>query len=247
MMNPTRLTCVSAICRLLVLVCAALALLALPASNVAAHSEDKDCTDFSTQRAAQDHQDTHTGDPDGLNDADGATCPQLPCPCGATPLPPPAPMPLRAPSAAPVAPLTTTAHVSRVVDGDTLKVRLPAGQIADVGLIGVDSPDPGKSGSSGECGAPQATAQMKRLVLRNASGRSVTLHSDPMQSRAARSDRLRVYVSARGLDLGRTMIASGSAKVNAFESDFVRMVSYRKAQAAAKAAKRGTWRTCGGS
>ena len=245
-MNATRLTYISRLCRLLVLACSVSALMAVLATHAPAHSQDKDCADFATQRTAQDHQDTHVGDPDRLNDEDGVTCPELPCPCGATPLPPAAPIPLRPPSAAPLAPLTTPARVSRVVDGDTLKVRLPAGQMATVEQIGVDSPERGKPGSRGECGALQAIAQMKRLVLlRNRSGPSVTLQTDPMQRREDQSDRLRVYVSARGVDLGRTMLASGSAKVDVFGSDFVRLAAYRKAQASAKAAKRGIWRRCG--
>ena len=247
MMNTNRLTDISPMCRPLVLACSVIALMALPASNAPAHSQDKDCADFPTQRAAQDHQDTHVGDPDHLNDEHGVTCPELPCPCGATPLPPAAPSPVRPPSAAPLAPLPTTAQVSRVVDGDTLKVRLPAGEMANVGLIGVDSPEPGKPGSRGDCGALQATAQMKRLVLRNASDRSVTLQSDPRQVREDPPDRLLVYVSARGVDLGRTMIALGAATVAVFDSDFARRATYRKAQASAKAAKRGIWRHCGGS
>lgn len=245
-MNANRRTYISPMCRRLVLACSVIGLMALAASNAAAHSQDKDCADFPTQRAAQDHQDSHVGDPDGLNDENGVTCPELPCPCGATPLPPAAPIPVRPPLAAPVAPLTITAQVSRVIDGDTLRVRLPAGQMANVGLIGVDSPERGKPGSRGECGAAEATAQMKRLIVRNARGRSVTLQTDPMKARDDQSARLLVYVSARGVDLGRTMIASGAATVDVFESDFVRLVDYRKAQASAKAAKRGLWRSCGG-
>lgn len=234
-----------AVRRALLLVSVAVALMPMPASDATAHSQDKDCADFPTQRTAQDHQDTHVGDPDRLNDANGVTCPELPCPCGATPLPPAPPIGDRPPSAAPVAPLTTPARVSRVVDGDTLRVRLPAGQMATVGLIGVDSPKRGTPGSRGGCGAPEATAQMKRLVLRNGSGQRVTLQTDPTQARAGQSERLLVYVSARGVDLGRMMIASGLAKVDVFESHFERRATYRKAQASAKAAKRGLWRRCG--
>ncbi len=61
--------------RALLLICAASALLALPASNGAAHTQDKDCSDFPTQRTAQDHRDTHASDPDDLDpDDDGTAC-----------------------------------------------------------------------------------------------------------------------------------------------------------------------------
>jgi len=132
-----------------------------------------------------------------------------------------------------------------VVDGDTLKVRLAAGAMVKVRLIGVDSPERGGRGTRGECGGLDATAQMKRLALRDGAGQIVTLQTDPTHDRQARSDRLLAYVDARGVDLGRAMIASGLAKVHASGSDFARLTTYRDAQAAAKAAKRGVWRRCG--
>ena len=50
--------------RLLALTVLALAASASPAS--ATHSGDLDCTDFSSQAAAQYHMNAHPGDPDGL-------------------------------------------------------------------------------------------------------------------------------------------------------------------------------------
>jgi len=143
--------------------------------------------------------------------------------------------------------LTTKARVTGVVDGDTLKVRLRAGATVNVGLIGVDSPEIGGSGKRAECGGLDATARMRRLAIRNGTGRIVTLRTDPSRDRQARSDRLPAYVDAHGVDVGRTMIASGLAKVHASGSDFARLTTYRDAQASAKAAKRGMWRGCGGT
>ncbi len=233
--------------RLLLLAGAVIVLMGLLASNAATHTRDLDCSDFAFQTAAQDHRDVHLGDPDRLDDDDdGTTCEELPCPCGATPLPPVTPIPARSPPATVPAPLTTTARVDDVIDGRTLKVRLPAGEIVDVALIGIDSPQTGRPGSRGECAALDATARMRKLAFGNATGPIVRLQTDPTQDRVDRSDRLLVYVSARGVDFGRTMIASGLAKVHGSERDFVRLTSYRKAQASAKAAKRGVWRRCGG-
>ena len=233
-----------AVRRVVLLVGVTATLMALPASDATAHSQDKDCADFSTQRAAQDHQDTHTGDPDRLNDANGVTCPQLPCPCGATPLPPAEPIPVRPPSAAPLAPLTTTARVSRVVDGDALTVRRSDGEMITVRLIGIGSPTTRAAGSRGECGAQDAIARMKRLAFRDGVGRIVELRTDPMRDREGELDALLAYVGVGGVDFGRTMIASGWAKVQPSQVNFLRISAYRKAQASAKAAKRGLWRRC---
>lgn len=76
---------------------------------------------------------------------------------------------------------------------------------------------------------------------------NVRLTTDPTQDRADRYDRPLVYVAAGGVDFGRTMIASGWAKVYATSREFTRGPAYRRAQASAKAAKRGAWRTCGGN
>lgn len=245
-MNTQALTSISPICRRLLLVCVVGALMSLPVSDAPAHSIDLDCSDFGSQAAAQEHRDHHAGDPDRLDDdEDGTACEELPCPCGVTVLPPATAIATRPQGALP-APLTMKARVTGVIDGNALKVRLPAGQIVYVGLIGIDSAERGEPGPRGQCGAPDAAARMKRLAMRNGVGRIVTLQTDPTQHRVDPPDRLPVYVSVRGVDFGRTMIAAGMAKVHVVERDFARLTTYREAQASAKAAKRGVWRGCGG-
>jgi endonuclease YncB( thermonuclease family) len=229
--------------RWLVLVCAVCASMALLATDGVAHSVDLNCEDFATQRAAQDHRNTHASDPDRLDDANGQTCPGLPCPCGATVLPPPAPIPVRsAPTAPRPEPVTRRARVISVVDGGTLKVRLPAGNAVDVRLIGIDRPKPRGLRTPAQCGAADATARMRRLAFRDGVGRRVRLTSDPTQAREDRFDR--AYVDARGIDFGRALIASGWAKVDTSDWDFLRLSAYRAAQQAARAVRRGAWGRC---
>ena len=158
--------------------------------------------------------------------------------------PPPAPAAPSVPSAA--AAQTVGARVVRVVDGDTLKVRLSTGAIVSVRLIGIDTPETHQRGTPVECGGPQATARMKKLALRSGSGRTVDLTSDPTRDRVDRFGRRLAYVSARGVDFGRTMVASGWAKTYVYRRAFQRVAAYRRAQASAKAAYRGVWRACGG-
>ncbi len=167
---------------------AALALLMAVASPAAAnHAADVDCPDFATQAAAQRHLLAHPGDPDGLDgDHDGVACESLPCPCagkGAA-APPPAPATPPPPPAAPTPSAPSAAgRVVRVVDGDTLEVRLATGQTVKVRLIGIDTPETVKPATPVECGGRSATARMKRLALRKGVGRRVTLTSDPTQVR----------------------------------------------------------------
>lgn len=233
--------------RLLLSICAAGALAGLPSSAAASHAGDLDCSDFGTMAAAQAHLAAHPGDPDGLDgNSDGAACESLPCPCPGVAGPAPAPPLPPAVTPAAVA-QTSKAHVVRVIDGDTLKVRLASGPTATVRLIGIDTPETRKRGTPVQCGGLDATARMKKLALRKGAGRMVTLKTDPTQDVLDRYDRLLAYVSAAGVDFGRTMISSGWAKVYVFEQDFLRVKGYRAAQASGKAARRGVWRKCGGN
>ena len=240
------LTSISLICRLLVLVLVVSALIGLSASDAPAHSVDLDCSDFGSQAEAQDHRDRHAGDPDRLDDdEDGTACEELPCPCGFIVLPPAPPEPARpAPGPLP-SPVTTKARVVRVIDASTLKVRLVDGEMINVRLIGVDSPTTRRAGSRGACGAQDATARMKRLAFRDGVGRIVELRTDPMRDRDGDLNRLLAYVGVGGVDFGRTMITGGWARVHPAKANFLRVRTYRKAEASAKAAKRGLWRRCG--
>lgn len=241
------LTSISRLWRLLVLGVAVNALLGLPASDAAAHSVDLDCSDFGSQAEAQEHRDRHAGDPDRLDDdEDGTACEELPCPCGFLALPSAPPEPARSTAPGPLPwPLTTKARVTGVIDANTLKVRRSDGETINVRLVGVDGPTKRTAGSRGECGAQDATARMKRLAFSNGVGRVVELRTDPMREAEGESAALAAYVGAGGVDFGRTMITSGWAKVPPFTANFLRVNTYRKAQASAKAAKRGLWRTCG--
>lgn len=221
--------------RLVPLACAVSALFVLPTSATATHGVELDCSDFASQRAAQEHLNAHPGDPDGLDgDHDGFACESLP-----TAVP------------APSSPLsraqTTQARVVRVIDGDTLKVRLATGPAVTVRLIGIDTPETRKPGTPVQCGGLAATARMKKLAFRRGVGRTVTLKSDPSQDRVDLFGRLLAYVNGGGVDFGRTMISAGWAKTYVFRTEFLRVSAYRRAQASAKAAKRSVWRTCGGN
>ncbi|MEX2448449.1 MAG: thermonuclease family protein [Solirubrobacterales bacterium] len=67
-------------------------------------------------------------------------------------------------------PAEVVAEVTRVVDGDTIEARIE-GEVEDVRLIGVDTPETIKPGAPVECFGPQAS----RFAQRALEGRQVRL------------------------------------------------------------------------
>ncbi len=204
-----------------------------------AQAADKDCSDFNTQRQAQNFFLRHGGpqrDPHGLDgDNDGKACESLPCPCGASSgggggghhNPPPVESRSRG-------------VLKSVVDGDTVKVRT-GGKNKTVRLIGIDTPE---VYGGEECGGAQASASLKRMVH---SGNRITLVRDRTQDDKDRYGRLLRYVEKGGNDLGRRQIRQGWAKVYVYGGNpFNRVRPYRKARDEAKRKDRGVWDRCGG-
>ena len=89
-----------------------------------------------------------------------------------------------------------SAQVTRVIDGDTIVVRLPGGDSEDVRYIGIDTPETVKPGTPVQCFGPRAHEANERLV----DGRVVQLRFD-----AERRDiygRLLAYVFLPGAGPG---------------------------------------------
>lgn len=210
-----------------------------------AQASDRDCGDFASQRAAQlffldnggPRSDPHALDADG----DGIACESNACPClydtssgGDQPL-----APLVGGDGG--TQLKQAARVLRVVDGDTIEVRLASGGARDVRLVGIDTPE--VYGGT-ECGGPEASASLKRVLPR---GTRVTLVSDPSQDLQDRYGRLLRYVhkASTGRDVNRQQVYRGFARVYVYDHHpFNRTASYRVAATAARAAARGLWGMC---
>jgi len=128
-----------------------------------------------------------------------------------------------------------TASVTRIVDGDTLVARLGSGRSERVRLLGIDTPE------VGTCYAAQATATARSLAL----GKTVRLVGDATQAVRDRYSRLLAYVVLPGgVDLGRTLVARGAAKVYVYDRPFARVSGYRSAESAARTRGLGLWTTC---
>jgi endonuclease YncB( thermonuclease family) len=126
-----------------------------------------------------------------------------------------------------------TAVVTRVVDGDT--VELDNGKT--VRLIGIDTPE--VYGGT-ECGGAQASAYMERI----ATGRRVSVRTDPTQDTYDRYERLLAYLDAGGRDLGEAVLRAGWARVYVYDEPFRRLAAYRQAGSAARGGDRGIWGRC---
>lgn len=126
--------------------------------------------------------------------------------------------------------------VTRVVDGDTLDVRLASGTRERIRLIGIDTPE------TGACYAAKASARARQLAL----SKPVVLKGDATQDTRDRYGRLLAYVwLPGGKDLGYQLVAGGDAKVYVFRKPFQRLSAYRSAEASAKQGSIGQWSACG--
>ncbi len=216
-----------------------LALLATLLVTPAASAADQDCGDFATQKAAQTFYLNHSPrtDPHGLDgEGDGIVCESNPCPCSYDTQP--GTSTGGTDSGRTPTQLRQRARVVRVIDGDTVDVRVNRRE-QRVRLIGIDTPE---VYGGVECGGRKASASLKRLLPR---GTRVTLLSDTTQDRTDRYGRALRYVHKRGADVNKTQVRRGWARVYVYDNNpFRRTASYRKAQRSANSHNRGIWRAC---
>ncbi len=136
-------------------------------------------------------------------------------------------------------------RVVRVVDGDTLHVRI-GDREEIVRLLGIDTPELHRPGTPVECGARAAAREMRRL----AAGRRVTLVPDLTQDARDRYGRLLAYVDLDAPDredLGEAEVRRGWASVYVYGGRaFARVGRYRVAARQARAGRDGVQRTCAG-
>ena len=213
---------------------------------------DQDCSDFATQAAAQAFfLAAGPGDPHRLDaEGDGLACESNPCPCtgsapvplvaqttSPTPSPGPEPAPGGSGASGPVQ--RHTGNVVKVTDGDTLKVRVHGVGVRDVRILGIDTPE---VYGTRECGGPDASARMAVLAP---VGSRVVLVSDASQADRDRYGRWLRYVARSGRDVGRAQVRAGLATTYVYrDNPFARTREYRRVEARAERAGRGSWSRC---
>jgi micrococcal nuclease len=120
-------------------------------------------------------------------------------------------------------------HLVEVVDGDTLRVRLPGGEVEAVRLIGVNAPE------RGECLSQDAAAALRDLV----GGGELVLEADT--SDRDRYGRLLRYVYAGEVLVNEALVESGLALARRYEPDTAFAERLEAAQGRAVAADAGLW------
>lgn len=134
------------------------------------------------------------------------------------------------------------ATVARVVDGDTVEVRV-AGRTEAVRLIGIDTPETSDPRRPVECFGAEAAARTAELLP---AGTEVVLARD-VEARD-RYDRLLAYVYRRedGLFVNLSLVEEGFAVAATYPPNVAHRDELGAAGAAAREAGRGLWERCGG-
>jgi micrococcal nuclease len=137
----------------------------------------------------------------------------------------------------------TTAVVSYVVDGDTIRAETPAGEdLGRIRFLGINAPEIPHPGKAGECYGPEATRLLESELH---GGARVTLISDPSQDDRDAYGRLLRYVELDGRDVGLDQVQHGAAAARDSWDDVARYSDYLRAQGPAQAEHRGMWGECG--
>ena len=131
------------------------------------------------------------------------------------------------------------ARVTRVVDGDTVKVSL-GGRSETVRYIGMDTPETVKPHTPVQCFGERASAQNKQLVA----GREVTLRlgAEPRDH----FGRLLAYVYRRGdgLFVNAALVRGGFARTLTIAPNIEHAGELRRLQGTARAQRLGLWGAC---
>ena len=135
-----------------------------------------------------------------------------------------------------------TGRVTRVVDGDTVKVKLAnRARIRTVRYIGVDTPETVKPGEPVQCFGKQASSFNKRLV----EGRRVRLVIG--RERTDRYGRLLAYVFVSGRGnrfVNAELLRRGYARTLAIPPNTDRAGRFAVLERRARNGRRGLWAVC---
>jgi micrococcal nuclease len=137
--------------------------------------------------------------------------------------------------------LGSTGQLVRVIDGDTVRVRIGARTLT-VRYIGIDTPETVKPNEPVQCFGRHASAFNKRLV----GGRRVRLQYGP--ERHDRYGRLLAYVYVAGStrSVSAQLVAGGYGRVLAIAPNIAHLRPYLRLEERAKRRGLGLWAACHG-
>ena len=135
---------------------------------------------------------------------------------------------------------TGTGRVTKVIDGDTIRVRLGS-KIETVRLIGVNTPETVAPNKPVECFGPEASAHTKKLL-----GDDTIVRLERDATTRDRYGRLLAYVYrvSDGLFINLSLIAEGFGKAMPFDDTPMFHVQFADGELAARAAGLGLWGAC---
>ena len=136
-----------------------------------------------------------------------------------------------------------TVEVTCVVDGDTMEVRFPDGEVDTPRLLGVYTPETfGQNDPAEFEGIPGSTAgrdhlanwgdQATEFATDELDGQPVRIETDPQADRRGSYGRLLVYLYKDGTDFNRQLIDRGLART--YDSSFSKRSDYTDAEAKAR-------------
>lgn len=130
-----------------------------------------------------------------------------------------------------------TARVTRVVDGDTIKV-LINNKEETVRLIGIDTPETVDPRKPVQCFGKEASEKAKEIL----NGETITLESDSTQSNRDKYGRLLRYVFLNSLNFNKLMISEGFAHEYTYRSNpYKYQLEFIQAAKDARQNKKGLW------
>ncbi|MEO5679648.1 MAG: thermonuclease family protein [Acidimicrobiales bacterium] len=134
-----------------------------------------------------------------------------------------------------------TATVERVVDGDTVAVRLAGGRRERVRLLGIDTPESVKPHTPVQCFAKEASSRLASLLPRASSVRLVR----DVEERD-RYGRLLAYLYRQpdGLFVNLDMARGGYAQLLTYPPNVAHVEELQRAVREARDARRGLWGSC---
>jgi micrococcal nuclease len=127
--------------------------------------------------------------------------------------------------------------VDRVIDGDTVEVRI-GGRSDEVRYIGIDTPETVKPGTPVQCFGPRASAYNHRLV----EGRAVRLDFD--RERRDVYGRLLAYVHLGPVFVNARLVRLGYARTLTIPPNTAHAGLFHRLARAAGQAGRGLWGAC---
>ena len=128
-------------------------------------------------------------------------------------------------------------QVTRVVDGDTVKVNIN-GQEETLRLIGINTPETVDPRKPVECFGVEASNKAKELLT----GKSVKLEADASQGERDYYGRLLMYVFLPdGTNFNKLMISDGYAYEYTYNKPYKYQSEFKQAQKLAQDNKRGLW------